>query len=96
MPILPLVVSRFKRLVAKVSAEVLFASETLAGFVMVRVVPFIVKLPPTVVSPVPVVKLVAPVWVKLPASVVLFAREINPEPEFKTILPVDVPPRVRV
>jgi len=83
----PLVVSRLRSPLAILRAEVLFASVTPVGLLKVTVEPPIVRFPPTVVSPVPVVKLFEPVWVKLLFRIVLLER---------TILPVEVVPSVRL
>lgn len=96
IPILLLVVSRLRRLDAKFNAVVLEPKVTAVLFASVIAVPLMVKLPPTVVSPVPVVNVVAPVWVKLPESVVASTKLIRPVPEFKTMLPVVSPPKVKV
>src|SRR5579872_3171988 len=57
---------------------------------MVKVVPFSVILPPVVVSPVPVVNVLLPVWITVPL------RVITPDPLFglNVISPVVLPPRV--
>lgn len=61
IPTLWLVVSRFKRLLPKFRAVVLFPRETVELFASVKDVPLTVKFPPTVVTPVPVVKAEDPV-----------------------------------
>ena len=60
------------------------------------VLPFTCNAPPIVVRPVPVVKEVAPVWVKLPDKVVASTKEIKLLPESITILPVEAPPTNKV
>lgn len=92
IPTLWLVVSRSRRLLPKLSAVVLFPRETVELFASVREVPFTVKFPPTVVSPVPEVNVVAPVWMKFPLRV---STPPVPPRGLMEIFPVVPPPSVK-